>query len=117
MDKDLKADRNGRWQKAFSEDMDNEEDPRVTTNRQATIVIEHLMQASDVSHTMQVRKPFAMMTSTRAEKNRVTKRFKIHFSQHWHIFRKWNERLFREMYSAYQEGRAEKNPAEFWYEG
>jgi hypothetical protein len=34
-----------------------------------TIVIEHLIQASDVSHTM----------------------------QHWHIYRKWNARLF-EMY-------------------
>ena len=37
--------------------------------------------------------------------------------QHWHIYRAWNERLFREMYSAYQLGRAEKNPIEFWYKG
>jgi hypothetical protein len=55
----------------------------------ATIVIEHLIQASDVAHTM----------------------------QHWHIYRKWNERLFLEMLKAYREGHAEKDPTDFWYEG
>ena len=37
--------------------------------------------------------------------------------QHWHVYRKWNERLFMEMYQAYMDGRAEKDPAEYWYEG
>jgi hypothetical protein len=37
--------------------------------------------------------------------------------QHWHIYRKWNARLFEEMYKAYAEGRAEKDPSEFWYKG
>ena len=37
--------------------------------------------------------------------------------QHWHIYRKWNERLFRECYRAYKEGRATKDPSEYWYEG
>jgi 3'5'-cyclic nucleotide phosphodiesterase len=55
MDKDLKAARNVRWEKAFSEQVNEEKDPRVTINRKATIVIEHLIQASDVAHTMQVR--------------------------------------------------------------
>jgi 3'5'-cyclic nucleotide phosphodiesterase len=64
------------------------------TNRErhsirATIVIEHLIQASDVSHTM----------------------------QHWHVYRKWNNMLFKEHYVAYQNGRLETNPAEFWYHG
>lgn len=36
--------------------------------------------------------------------------------QHWHLYRKWNERLFHEMHNAYKEGRAEKNPCDFWYE-
>jgi hypothetical protein len=58
-------------------------------NRKATIVIEHLIQASDIAHTM----------------------------QHWHVYRKWNERLFEEMYQAYLNGRAEKDPSEFWYQG
>jgi hypothetical protein len=37
--------------------------------------------------------------------------------QHWHIYRKWNARLFEEMYKAYAEGRAETDPSEFWYKG
>lgn len=96
-DKELKELRNGRWQKAFAESNgegipDNgktTEDPRVSVNRKATIVIEHLIQAADVAH----------------------------MSQHWNIYRKWNERLFQEMYKAYREGRAASNPADSWYKG
>jgi hypothetical protein len=88
MDKDLKALRNDRWDKAF-EGSDSEENARDVVNRKATIVIEHIIQASDVAHTM----------------------------QHWHIYRKWNERLFQEMYLAYQTGRSETDPSEFWYKG
>merc|ERR1712176_883568 len=32
-------------------------------------------------------------------------------------YRRWNERLFEESYKAYVEGRAEKNPADNWYQG
>jgi hypothetical protein len=88
MDKDLKTLRNDRWDMAFS-DVHMEEPDDVSRNRKATIVIEHLIQASDVAHTM----------------------------QHWHIYRKWNKRLFQEMNRAYTEGRADKDPAEFWYKG
>lgn len=87
MDKELKGLRNARWDRAFSEQAIL--DDRMTINRKATIVIEHLLQASDVAHTM----------------------------QHWHIYRKWNAKLFEEMYKAYIQGRAEKNPADFWYDG
>lgn len=55
----------------------------------ATIGIEHLIQASDISHTMS---PFKVYT-------------------------KWNERLFVEMYKAYLEGRSEKDPSDFWFKG
>jgi len=63
MDPDLKAIRNARWEKAFSSsDGTNKDAPKASghdlTNRRATIVIEHLIQASDVSHTMQVRSCF-----------------------------------------------------------
>ena len=34
-----------------------------------------------------------------------------------HIYRKWNERLFEEMYKAYRQGRSERSPEEFWAEG
>ena len=91
MDKDLKELRNARWAKAFSEARPptTKEQHRELTNRKATIVIEHIIQASDVSHTM----------------------------QHWHVYREWNEKLFREMSYAYHEGRAETDPATFWYKG
>jgi hypothetical protein len=37
--------------------------------------------------------------------------------QHWQVYKKWNASLFEEMYKAWKEGRADKNPAEFWYKG
>jgi hypothetical protein len=89
MDRDLKALRDGRWGKAFQESPISLEPGSDTVNRKATIAIEHLIQASDIAHTM----------------------------QHWHIYREWNERLFEEMYKAYLNGRAEKDPSEFWYQG
>ena len=53
MDKDLKQLRNNRWDKAFNINVALKESPRDTVDRKATIVIEHLIQASDVAHTMQ----------------------------------------------------------------
>ena len=46
------------------------------------------MQASDIAHTM----------------------------QHWHIYRKWNERLFLESFVAHEAGRADASPIEYWYQ-
>lgn len=46
MDAELKALRNARWDRAFSEQATDDENPRVATNRKATIVIEHLIQVS-----------------------------------------------------------------------
>lgn len=58
-------------------------------NRKNAIVIEHLIQVSDVSHCM----------------------------QHWQVYQKWNKRLFEEMYQAYRHGYSKSNPADGWYEG
>lgn len=119
-DAELRAARNARWDKAFAkkpteeEKKDTEDDSEIGAlmedesgrslglkhdqspeeteddkNRKATIILEHLLQASDIAHTM----------------------------QHWEVFRKWNENLYREMYLAYLSGRAEKDPIEFWYKG
>jgi 3'5'-cyclic nucleotide phosphodiesterase len=88
VDKDLKALRNARWDRAFASTSEAENDPDAV-HRKATIVIEHLLQASDVSHTM----------------------------QHWHIYRQWNERYFLECHQAYRDGRAECDPLEGWYAG
>jgi hypothetical protein len=92
-DKDLKKLRNDRWDTVFAPDSESCEASTCNTRRtrvfKATIIIEHLIQASDVAHTM----------------------------QHWHIYRRWNERFFLECYQAYLDGRAEKNPAKTWYKG
>lgn len=93
MDKGQQSIRKNRWDRAF-----NEEVPELAVgsptedldiNRKATSVLEHIIQASDVAHTM----------------------------QHWRIYCKWNERLFQEMTAAYKAGRSAKDPAQGWYEG
>lgn len=85
-DKELNGLRKARWEKAFSSDTLSQEE---NNDLRATIVIEHIIQASDVSHTM----------------------------QHWHIYRKWNRKLFEELYQAFHHGRMAKDPSEFWYKG
>lgn len=89
-DKSLKADRDARWAHVFARrEGPGDGDTEVVNHLKAHIVLEHLIQASDVVHTM----------------------------QHWHVYRKWNERLFREMSDAHRAGRLERDPAEFWYGG
>jgi hypothetical protein len=105
-DKDLIKARNQRWDLAFSTPNNSSSDNgssqftkkypgsrvesvRQVNNRKGTVVIEHLIQLSDVAHTM----------------------------QHWHIYRRWNERLFEESYVAYADCRSDNNPADNWYQG
>eukprot|EP00980_Cylindrotheca_fusiformis_P002318 scaffold541_cov138-Cylindrotheca_fusiformis.AAC.1 len=88
VDKELQALRKARWETAFAHNPIH--DASLTSDDcKATIVIEHLIQASDVVHTM----------------------------QHWHIYRAWNEKFFMECYAAYQSGRADSDPSENWYKG
>lgn len=90
MDKELGAARKKRWENAFQKTEGSEEGSEIDdVNRKATIVIEHLIQASDVSHTM----------------------------QHWHVYQKWNARLFEEMYTAFRLGRTDTDPSIGWYKG
>ena len=89
VDKELKELRNGRWKTAFSKTRARKETKETTVNRKATIVLEHLIQASDVSHTM----------------------------QHWNVYRKWNEKLLEEMYLAYRSGRSTVDPTQNWAKG
>jgi 3'5'-cyclic nucleotide phosphodiesterase len=90
--------RNNRWDRAFSannnsDDVNHAVNATISKqddiNRKVTIIIEHLIQASDVAHTM----------------------------QHWHVYRKWNECFFRECCHAYDTGRSDKDPATYWYQG
>ena len=87
IDSELQRLRKTRWDKAFHQTeapVDSDED----MNRKAIIVLEHIMQASDVAHTM----------------------------QHWHIYCKWNEKLFLERHRAYVCGHEAEDPSERWYE-
>ena len=86
-DKELGQLRRDRWERAFNDD--GSLSGTVINNLRATIVMEHIIQASDVSHTM----------------------------QHWHVYQKWNRRLFEEMCRAWKEGRMGADPRGFWYKG
>jgi len=88
-DKELSDLRKTRWEKVFGETEGAAQGDADHENRKATIVIEHIMQASDVAHTM----------------------------QHWHVYQKWNRRLFDELYTAWKAGRMGADPTNFWYEG
>ena len=87
-DRELNDLRKNRWQRAFSGETGGEL-AKAESDLRATIVIEHIIQASDVSHCM----------------------------QHWHVYQKWNKKLFQELYKAFQEGRMAKDPSTFWYHG
>ena len=84
----LKADRSKRYAMAFDE---SSRDPRLSEEQQlnlrATTVLDLVMQVADIAHTM----------------------------EHFHSFRRWNERLFEEMYQAYQHDRLDADPSEGWY--
>ena len=88
VDKELGAARKQRWTDAFSEHRSTD-DPALDANRKATIVLEHMIQASDVAHTM----------------------------QHWNVYVRWNERFFHECYQGYLEGRSTTDPSKNWYKG
>ena len=97
-DKEFQQLRKSRWKIAFDEQStasdgledEQDEDPKVDVCRKATITLEHIVQASDVAHTM----------------------------QHWHIYLKYNKRLFEERYLAWQKGVAgEDDPSVGWYKG
>jgi len=88
-DKELNSFRNSRWEKAFRTSDPSDQESSEEWNCKATITIECIIQASDVSHTM----------------------------QHWHVYQKWNKCLFNEMYTAYKNGRSDKDPSLGWYDG
>jgi 3'5'-cyclic nucleotide phosphodiesterase/Adenylate and Guanylate cyclase catalytic domain len=87
-DKDLQTMRNAQWEDVFGEYATCATTDQAD-NKRATIILQLIIQASDVSHTM----------------------------QHFTVYKKWNMRLLEEMYQAYTSGRAEKDPTIGWYDG
>ncbi|CAB9500805.1 Receptor-type guanylate cyclase gcy [Seminavis robusta] len=88
-DAELQKLRKERWEKAFSSSKEYRSSGEDLDDLRSSVIIEHIMQASDISHTM----------------------------QHWNVYRKWNSKLFEEVYSAYIAGRSEQDPSRFWYQG
>lgn len=91
-DRQVNEERQMKWDRAFRRKTSDDATAlqiQEDMNRKATAVIEHIIQVSDVAHTM----------------------------QHWHIYRRWNERLFHEMHEAYQSGRVSVDPSTNWYIG
>ena len=76
------------WAKEWKGKSDNEL-AKIDVSDKATCVLEQIVLASDIAHTM----------------------------QHWLTFVKWNERLYKELWAAYRAGRAEDDPTIGWYEG
>jgi class 3 adenylate cyclase len=60
-----------------------------TMDRKATLLFEYILQTSDIAPTM----------------------------QHWHVYQKWNQRLFEERYIPFVLGNDEEDPSLKWYEG
>jgi hypothetical protein len=92
-DRDLKNFRDTRWSKVFARKAQTGEAERPPVyitegNAKATIILELIVQTSNIAHTL----------------------------QHFQVFRKWNFRLFCEMRSAYQEGRSQEDPHKSWYD-
>lgn len=85
IDKKLDALRGARWEKAFGEGKGNTSKEDV--DRKATSVIATLMQTADSFHAL----------------------------GHWHLYSKWNERHFLEMYGAFEKGRLSQDPSVYWY--
>lgn len=91
MDKGQQQERKKRWEKIFGDGKVAEpcEANQDLINMQKTALLEHIIQASDVAHTM----------------------------QHWTVYQHWNRRLFHEMDKAFKAGRGEIDPAANWYTG
>jgi 3'5'-cyclic nucleotide phosphodiesterase len=87
-DQDMKAIRQSRWDKSINRQHEGAWS-LLDSNRRSTIVLDLIIQSSDVSHTM----------------------------QHFTVYKKWNMRLLAEMHKAYRKGRVLKDPTDGWYEG
>jgi hypothetical protein len=88
MDPKLKQSRDKRWDTVFSKIPNDIPCDQHLRNQKATIIMECIIQASDVAHTM----------------------------QHWHVYCKWNRKLFEEKYLAYLNGNEENDPSIDWYD-
>lgn len=86
-DEELRRKRSAKWDKAFDHIGSNHLDDKDLDSLRATLLIETIVQASDVAPAI----------------------------QHWLVFKKWNELKFQEEYDAWMAGRSPRDPAETWF--
>jgi hypothetical protein len=91
-DKEMSDERRRRWESVMSDSTKQSfgnytSEVKVASER-AIVVVEHLIQVSDVSHTV----------------------------QHFNVFSKWNNLLFKEMFLGHKTGRAANDPSTNWYQ-
>lgn len=84
-DPHLRMLRSDRWERAFGGSKDT--GPKCSMDEKTSVIIEQLIQASDIAHTM----------------------------QQWSVYCKWNECLFDERYRAFKENRSDTDPTDTWY--
>ena len=83
--KEMNASRALRWKEAFSSPLQ----VVAVREKQLAVATELILQAGDLSHTLQT----------------------------WQTFVDWNSRLFDEQYRAFQRGRSSTDPEKSWYAG
>ncbi|CAJ1952991.1 unnamed protein product [Cylindrotheca closterium] len=83
MDKSMQQDRMRRWEDCLSPG------PNCDCGRLKTSILEQLIQAADISHTM----------------------------QDWEIYQRWNRKLYKETTFAFQCERGANDPSDFWHKG
>ena len=89
-EKDLVEERKKLWQGAFGDGVQSKKwSAKAKLDHQATLILEHIIQASDTIHTM----------------------------QHWNVYRKWSTLLLEEVQLCHASGRISKDPAEKWFQG
>ena len=91
-DKEMSETRRRRWESVMSDSakqsFGNQTSEVKIASERAVVVVEHLIQVSDVSHTV----------------------------QHFNVFSKWNKLLFKEMFLGHKTGRAANDPSTNWYQ-
>ena len=91
-EKEGAAARKNRWdtlQSAMAQPSESAEVEEDLSSLKATVVVEQLIEVSDVSHCV----------------------------QHLSVYTKWNKSLFKEMFLGYKAGRASNDPSKNWYDG
>ena len=91
-EKDQASTRKNRWdtlQSGMVQQPQSAELEEKLSLQKAAVVVEYLIEVSDVSHCV----------------------------QHLNVYTKWNKSLFKEMFLGYKAGRASNDPSKNWYDG